>query len=142
MRHELHSLVALVTLVSLLVYLWTCIRVGWARGRYGVAAPATTGDPVFERYYRVQCNTLEWLVVFLPALWLFCLFIDRLFASPLGDEIGSGLGLLWVLGRVLYGVAYVRDPGSRAAGFGVQALATLTLLIGATVAAVWSLFAA
>jgi glutathione S-transferase len=135
----MHGVLALVTLLSLFVYLWTCVRVGHARVRYGVAAPATTGDPVFERCYRVQCNTLEWLVVFLPALWLFCLFVDRVFASALGDAIGSGLGLVWAIGRVLYGVSYVRDPAKRGPGFGVQALATLLLLLGALVAVIWTL---
>jgi len=135
----MHSLVALVTLLSLMVYLWTCFRVGRARGKFGVAAPATTGDPVFERYYRVQCNTLEWLVVFLPVLWLFSLFVDRLFASALGDEIGSALGGVWIIGRVLYGLSYVRDPSARGPSFGVQAIATLLLLLGALAVVIWSL---
>ena len=124
---------ALVTLLALIVYFVMAGAVGRARGKYKVAAPATTGDPNFERYFRVQMNTLEWLPIFLPSLWLF--------AAYWGDTIAASLGAVWVVGRILYFSNYVRDPSSRGAGFGIQGLAALALLIGALAGVVQTLIA-
>ena len=114
---------ALVTLLALIIYFVMGVRVARARGKYKVAAPATTGDPQFERHFRVQMNTLEWLPIFLPALWLA--------AASWGDQIAAEIGAVWVVGRVIYMVTYVADPKTRSAGFLIQALATLTLIGGA-----------
>ena len=135
----MHSLIALVTLLSLALFFWMGADVARARIRFGVPAPAVTGHPEFERHFRVQANTLEGLVLFLPALWVFALTIDGLRGSVLGDKIGAALGLVWIVGRVIYMRSYVRDPASRGLGFGVQALATVLLLIGGLVAIVWGL---
>jgi glutathione S-transferase len=135
----MHSLIALVTLLSLALFFWMAADVARARIRFGVPAPAVTGHPEFERHFRVQANTLEGLVLFLPALWVFALTIDGLRGSVLGDKIGAALGLVWIVGRVIYMRSYVRDPASRGLGFGVQALATVLLLIGGLVAIVWGL---
>jgi uncharacterized membrane protein YecN with MAPEG domain len=116
-------LVALVTGLALLQFVAFAMLVGWARGKYGVAAPATTGHPVFERYYRVQMNTLELLAVFVPSLWMFGHFIDEAWAA--------GLGLLFILGRVLYLRGYVADPRKRELGFGLSFFPVLALLVGA-----------
>lgn len=116
-------LVALVTGLALLQFVIFAMLVGWARGKYGVAAPATTGDPIFERYYRVQMNTLELLVVFLPSLWIFGYFI--------GETWAAGLGAVFIVGRLLYLLGYVADPKKREIGFGLSFLPVLALLIGA-----------
>jgi glutathione S-transferase len=129
--HGLHGYVALVTLLALLVYLWMFMRVGSARGRFGVEAPAVTGHPEFERHFRVQANTLEGLIVFLPALWLFAVYLNEM--------VAAGLGLVWVIGRIMYMLSYAKDPKTRSAGFGIQALATVALLFGAVGAVVWAL---
>jgi glutathione S-transferase len=126
-----HIYVALVTLLALLVYVWTFMRVGSARQRLGVEAPAVTGHPEFERHFRIQANTLEGLIVFLPSLWLF--------AAYLNEMIAAGLGLVWVIGRIMYTLAYAQDPKTRSTGFGIQALATVALLLGALGAVVWAL---
>jgi glutathione S-transferase len=118
----MYAYVALVTLLALLVYLWMSFRVGAARGKYGVPAPAITGHPEFERHFRVQSNTGEWLLLFLPSLWLFAIFIN--------DKIAAALGLVWVAGRLLYMFSYVQDPQKRGPGFAIQGLATLALLFG------------
>jgi glutathione S-transferase len=128
----MHLLVALTTVLALIVYLWQGQRVGAARGRFGVAAPATTGHPDFERIFRVQANTLESLIVFLPALWLFAIYTGS-------DWIAASLGVIWIVGRVLYTTAYSREAGARSLGFGIQTLAMLALLIGAAGAVVWAL---
>ena len=114
---------ALVTLIALVVYLFMGISVGRARARYDVPAPGMTGHPQFERFFRVQMNTLEWLPIFLPALWLFAFYR--------GDMLAAEIGAVWIVGRVLYMILYTRDPKSRSAGFLIQALAALALIIGA-----------
>lgn len=125
MNSSLQSLgpVGLVTVLSLLVYVWMGIRVGAARAKCGIAAPAMTGDPVLERHIRVQANTLEWLPIYLAGLWLFAFFW-----SPM---IAAAAGLVWTAGRVLYALGYVADPAKREAGFMIQMLASAVLLFGA-----------
>lgn len=123
-----HNLVALVTVLSVIVYAWMIFRVGKAREQFGVPAPAVAGNEDFERHYRVQMNTLEGLVVYLPCLWLFALYWSELVAAI--------LGLLWIVGRVIYMQAYVKDPKTRSLGFGLQGVATLVLLVGALAGAV------
>jgi len=120
---QTHGWVALVTLISLAVYLWFGIQVGRVRHRVGIDAPAMTGDPQLERAIRVQANTLEWLPVFLGAMWLFAIYWN--------DLVAAGLGVVWILGRLIYAAAYMADPKKRGPGFGIQALATLVLLFGA-----------
>lgn len=115
-----------VTLLALLVYFWTTVKTAHARLKYGVKAPATTGVPEFERWFRAQQNTLEQLVLFLPALWLFAVLVD--------DRWAGVAGAVWVVGRVLYALGYARAAEKRSAGFVIAMLATLSLLVGAIVA--------
>ena len=124
---------AIVTLLSLLAYVWMGVRVGGARRRSGIAAPAMAGDPMLERYLRVQGNTLEWLPIFLASLWLF--------AHYWGDLPAAALGLVWIAGRVLYAVGYSAAAEKRELGFLVQTLATAVLLFGALGKAALSLLA-
>lgn len=124
---------ALVTLLALIVYFFTSMGVGRARYTYKVPAPATSGHDVFERHFRVQMNTLEWLPIFLPSLWLF--------AWIWGDQLAAGIGAFWVLGRIIYMMTYVRDPKTRSVGFLVQMLSAMGLLIGALIGVVQTLLA-
>jgi uncharacterized membrane protein YecN with MAPEG domain len=133
-----HAYVAIVTLVSLLVYFWMVIGVGAARRKSGIDAPAMIGDPGLERAVRIQANTLEWLPVFLPSLWL-C----HLFWQP-QDQTGlivAAIGIVWIVGRIVYALGYASDPSKRSMGFGIQLLATAVLLFGALGKAVMSLIA-
>jgi hypothetical protein len=129
--HAMHGYVALVTLVALLVYVWMFMRVGSARQRFGVEAPAVTGHPEFERHFRVQANTLEGLIVFLPSLWLFGAYLSEL--------VAAAIGAVWIIGRVIYMISYAKDPKTRSAGFGIQAIATVVLLFGGIGGVVWAL---
>src|SRR5688500_4732929 len=117
--------VAIVTVLALLQFFWLGFQVASARARYGVAAPATTGNDIFERHFRVQMNTLEQLVMFLPALWIFAAYISPLWAAA--------LGVVFILGRAIYAASYVRNPKSRSLGFGLTAFPTLAMLIGIVV---------
>jgi uncharacterized membrane protein YecN with MAPEG domain len=122
---------ALVTLFALIEYLWISFSVGQARGRYGVAAPATTGNEIFERWFRVQQNTLEQLVVFLPALWIFAFYV--------GGRLGALIGLAFIAGRYLYAQGYVEDPEKRGRGFMIGFVATAVLLAGGLLGVFWKI---
>jgi uncharacterized membrane protein YecN with MAPEG domain len=115
--------VAIVIVIALLEYVVFGALVGRARGRYGVKAPATSGHEVFERYFRVHYNTLELLVAFVPAMWLFGSYVSPTWAAL--------LGLVFVVGRMLYLLSYVKDPAKREIGFGLSVLPIGVLLIGA-----------
>jgi uncharacterized membrane protein YecN with MAPEG domain len=114
---------ALITMLALLVYAWNFAGAGQARGKHKITAPATTGHPEFERKLRIQQNMLEQLIVFLPSLWIFCLTVQPL--------IGAALGLIFVVGRIIYSLAYAAQPSKRGLGFGLGALTTLILMVGA-----------
>jgi len=133
-----HAYVAIVTLVALLVYFWMGMGVAGARRKSGIAAPAMTGDPILERAVRVQANTLEWLPIFLPSLWLCHLFWTP--QDPSG-VIVAAIGAVWIVGRILYALGYVKDPAKREMGFLIQTLAGAVLLFGALGKAVMILLA-
>jgi uncharacterized membrane protein YecN with MAPEG domain len=126
-----HSWVAIVTIAALLVYAWMIARIGPVRAKTGIHAPTMTGDPILERHIRVQTNTLEWLVIFLPSLWLFAIYWS--------DLVATILGAIWIVGRIVYALGYVADPGKREAGFIIQALAAAILLFGALGRVIWML---
>jgi glutathione S-transferase len=126
----IYPLVAIVSLLALMLYLYIGIRVGRARYRLGIEAPAVTGNPEFERAYRVQMNTLEWLPIFLVSLWLFAIAWGS-------DLIAAAIGLVWIVGRILYLTGYSQAAEKRGPGFGIQAIATLALLLGALGKIIW-----
>ena len=127
-----HIAPAIVTILALLLYFVMGLRVGQGRSKYGVEAPATTGNPDFERLFRVHANTLEWLPIFLPAMWLFAIYWN--------DLVAAGVGVVWIVGRYLYMTGYAKAASSRSAGFGIQAIATAILLFGALGRLVWLTF--
>ena len=120
-------LVAIVTVLALIQYVVQGVRVGQARQRYGVEAPATTGHAIFERHFRVHQNTLEQLVIFLPAMWLFGWFVK--------GWIAALLGLVFIVARFIYERGYVADPNQRTTGFVATAIVNGVLLIGALIGA-------
>lgn len=116
---------ALVSALALLLYTACVAAAGRARHRYDIKAPAVTGAPEFERALRVQQNTLEQLVWFLPSLWLFALY-----ASP---AWGGIIGLVWIAGRAYYAISYYRDPETRGPGFVIGFTSAAVLLVGALI---------
>lgn len=123
--------VAIVTVVALFQLLWFGWQVARARGKYGIAAPATSGHEVFDRRFRVQMNTMEQLALFLPSLWIFASFVSPLWAA--------GLGAVYVLGRGIYSISYVRDPGTRSLGFALTSIPTVTMMVWILVWAIGTL---
>jgi len=120
--------VDIVTALALLQFVYFGIQVGRARARFGVKAPAITGNEQFERYFRVQQNTLESIVVFVPSLYLFSCYFNPLWAA--------GLGVIYLIGRQLYAAAYVKDPAKREVGYGLTVLPILALLVGGLIGTV------
>jgi glutathione S-transferase len=122
------NFVAVVAALALIEYMVISLQTGQARQRYGVKAPATIGDPMFERYYRVQHNTVEQLIIFIPALFLFARYVSPGFAGV--------LGLAFIVGRALYARGYVADPEKRGPGFIVSFSANAILVLGALIGAI------
>jgi uncharacterized membrane protein YecN with MAPEG domain len=115
------QLPAVVTLLTLLLMFATVWMVGRARERYGIKAPSISGDPAFERAWRVQMNTLENAVMFIPALWLAAQYVDPLWAGI--------AGMIWLAGRVWYALAYMRDASRRGPGYIVSMIAWGVLVL-------------
>ena len=117
----IQNLPALITLLTVLLQFGTMYAVGLARGKYRIEAPAVSGHPAFERAYRVQMNTLESTVMFLPALWL---------AAHYGYVLWAGIaGLVWMVGRVWYAWAYLGDASKRGAGYMVGMVGWAALVV-------------
>ena len=127
----MYHFTALVTLMALMFYFYTSIGVARARAKFGIKAPAISGNPDFERVFRVQMNTLEWLPIFLPSLWLFAIYVS--------DAIAAVLGLVWIAGRIVYMLGYTAAAPKRSPGFFIQSLATFALLLGSLAAILWRL---
>lgn len=126
------DLVALVAGLALLEYGLFVYLCGQARGRFEVPAPATTGHPIYERYFRVQMNTVEQLVLFLPGLFGFAHYVSEPWAA--------GIGAIFLVGRALYARGYIQDPARRGPGFGLTLLANGVLVVGTVVGALVRLF--
>src|ERR1700681_2054103 len=127
----MYHFTALVTCLAILVYFFTAIQVAKARAKFGVKVPAISGNPDFERVFRVQMNTLEWMPIFLPSLWLFAIYIS--------DWLAALFGLVWIAGRILYLTGYSQAAEKRGRGFGIQASAAGILWLGALGAIAWRL---
>ena len=124
--------VDIVTALAVLQFIVFGFKVGAARGKYGIKAPAITGNETFERLFRVQQNTLEQLIAFLPGIYLFSHYF-----SPL---VAAALGVIYLVGRELYAYTYVKDPAKRDVGYGMTFLPMVILAAGALIGAVRTLF--
>ena len=121
MPHYLN--ISLITLLTVSLMFGITFNVGRARAKYQVKAPAVTGHEMFERAYRIQLNTIENVLMFLPALWLYAIFI--------GDK-GAGIaGAIWLIGRLWYAIAYQLNPAKRGPGFLISLLMIIGLWLGA-----------
>lgn len=125
------ELLSLVTILAILEYMAFTMRAGFTREKYGVPAPAVSGNETWERIYRVQMNTLEQLMIFVPALWIFSQFW--------GPKVAAGVGLLFLIGRPLYAIGYVAAPSKRTAGFLLGFLSNVILVLGSLIGAIRAL---
>jgi glutathione S-transferase len=113
---------ALITIFVLILYFVLTLKVGQARLKYEIKPPTMTGNPNFERVVRVQQNTLEQLIFFLPLLWLFAYYVNPFWAA--------GLGAIWLVGRILFAWGYYQAAEKRTPGFALSSLSSLALLVG------------
>jgi glutathione S-transferase len=126
------ALVNLLVILALFQYIFFAACVGKARVTHNVAAPATTGHPIFERYYRVQTNTLEMLIMLIPAVWIASIYWNPLFTAA--------MVAVYIVGRHVYFSSYVKDPSKRSMGFLVSFLPITLLLLAGVAGAVWTIY--
>jgi len=122
---------ALVSLLAVLFYFFVATQVAAAHAKYGVKLPATSGNPDFERTYRVQMNMLEWMPTFLVPLWLFAFYVSDVWAAV--------LGVAWIAGRAWYFVGYREATEKRLPGFFIQSSVCIVLFVGALVGVIMRL---
>lgn len=115
--------VSIITLLAALVCFGMAVQVARTRTKVGILAPVMTGDAALERTIRAHLNTVEWMPIFLPSLWLFAIYWSAAWAAI--------LGLGWIVGRIVYFVGYVAAPTKRFPGFFIQSVAVFALLFGA-----------
>jgi uncharacterized MAPEG superfamily protein len=123
--------ITIITVLALLQFAWFGFRVGSMRAKHEVKAPAMSGAPEFERMFRVHYNTMEQLILFLPALWLFANMVNPLWAA--------GIGVVYLVGRFIYQASYLKDPSSRSLGFALSHLPSAVMLIWILIKAVMGL---
>jgi hypothetical protein len=123
--------VAIVAALVLIEYMVIVRYTGRARGEYGVPAPAMSGHPIFERWARVQGNTVEQLVVFFPGLWMFSTYVR--------PDVAAGLGVVFLIGRALFARGYVADPARRGPGFVLSYASNAILVVGGLIGAIVAL---
>ncbi|MDH3304601.1 MAG: MAPEG family protein [Gammaproteobacteria bacterium] len=124
--------IAIVTILALGQFILFSVQVGSMRGKHGIKAPATTGHPEFERVFRVQQNSMEQLVAFIPALWMYGYLVNPLW--------GAAMGLVFIIGRFIYRSSYVKDPAARGMGFTITFVPTAVMLVWGLIAAVRAYF--
>lgn len=118
-------------LLALVEYIVMAALVGRARAKHGVFAPAMTGHPEFERANRVHVNTLENLIIFIPAVWIFATYLSVLWAAI--------LGALFVVARALYAIGYLQAAEKRSIGAGITGIVNIVLVVGGLIGVVRAL---
>jgi glutathione S-transferase len=116
---------AIVTLLAIAFYFFLATRVATAHGKFNVRLPAMSGNPDFERIYRIHANTLEWMPTFLVPLWLCAVYLS--------DIGAAAIGVVWIVGRIMYFTGYSKAVEKRLPGFYVQTTMCFLLFIGAAV---------
>jgi len=124
-------LTALVTLLAVIFYALLSVPIGRARAKSGIRAPTMVGDPALERAVRVQANTLEWMPIFLPALWLAAFYVS--------DAGAAAFGIVWIIGRALYARGYLEAAEKRERGYAIQFVAATVLWVAALIGVVRAL---
>lgn len=126
------TLTEIVTILSVLTLFYMSVPVGRARGKHGIKAPSITGHEDMDRAVRVHMNSLEQFALYMPMLWVATL------TFTLVPWLPAAMGLVWIVGRLIYMQAYLADPGKRSAGFGITLLSTAALLVMSVIGVVMS----
>ncbi len=121
------ELLTIITLLAIAQYVYFGSKVGMARGKYNIKAPATSGDEMFDRHYRVHYNTMEQLLVFIPSLWAFGIYVGEIYAL--------GFGVIYLIGRLIFASTYVADPSKRTVGAMMSMLPPMIMTIGGIIGA-------
>lgn len=124
---------AFITVLAAMSLFYFGIRESMARRKFDVPPPNSHGHPGFDRAHRVHYNTIEQLWIFLPSLWIFSYTV-----SPLWSAI---IGVVWLIGRHVYAIAYYADEKKRSTGFGISSLATMSVMIGSLIGVIMALIA-
>jgi glutathione S-transferase len=124
---------AIVTIIAVLFYFWTGLNVGRMRGKHKIDAPLMVGNREFECAVRVQTNTLEWLPIFLPLLWLASIYFSPAMSMAYLPWLPVVFGVVWIIGRYLYMTGYMAAPEKRSTGFLVAAIGVVGLLVCAII---------
>lgn len=112
----------LIIVIALLQYSYFTGRVGFLRAKYGVKAPKTVGNKTWDRLFRIQQNTMEQLVIFIPGMVIFSMFVSETWALlP---------GILFVIGRQMYSHLYLKNPDSRGPGMILSFFSNIALVLG------------
>jgi len=114
---------ALVTILAIFLIIVFMFRVGLGRGKYKVNAPKMSGHDTWDRLFRIHANSVEQAAIFFPALWL-----AALTAGDMTAAIGGGV---WLVGRIIYSMAYLKNPQSRAPGM-LMTFGSTAVLAGIT----------
>lgn len=122
----------IVSCIALLIYYYTLLMSGLARGRFDVAAPSHDGPEEYQRYVRAHQNTLEHLVLFLPGLWLFVVAVDPIWASA--------IGIMWPIGRLMYARGYYQEAAKRQVGLVISMLPIYVLILGSLAGFLYAAF--
>jgi len=125
------ELVYVTILLALLEYVVMGALVGRARAKHGIHAPAMTGNPEFERANRVHVNTLENLIIFIPAVWIFATYVSVRWAAV--------LGFVFVAARLIYAVGYLKAADKRSIGAGITGIVDIVLVVGGLIGLVQAL---
>ncbi len=124
--------VVIITALALMQFVFFGIQVGRTRGKAGIKAPVMNGTPELDRMFRVHANTMEQLMLFIPALWLYAYFVKPLWAA--------GFGVVYLIGRFVYRTAYLKDPGGRTPGYAMTFLPSAVMLVWVLIVAIKSFF--
>ena len=122
----------LLILLALFQYLWFTVKVGISRDKHGVSAPATTGNEIWDRLFRIQQNTMEQLIIFIPCMIIFAMYVSSKWVLI--------LGAVYLIGRQIYSMSYFKDPKTRTVGMTLTLLANALLMLGSLYGVVRSLF--
>ncbi|MEQ2227025.1 hypothetical protein ILYODFUR_033416, partial [Ilyodon furcidens] len=96
-----------VTVLGVLEQAYFSLQVIYARRKYKVSPPTTSGPAGFERIFRAQANCSEYFPIFITVMWTSGVFFSQ--------GLSSVCGLLYLYGRLRYFWGYAESAEGRLA---------------------------